>query len=136
MHDFRDDYEMDKDGKLRKKKRVMPDGATMHVPMGFYDGRFFPTFADNSPDHTSPHQPGYRFADTNDADRLAADDAYEQMRQRLSNTWRDKRVLVAEKRDTAPLRVPTLDQLQAQAQEAWQARNERMRNSWRTNKEA
>jgi len=42
---------------LRKKKRVLPDGARIHVPMGFYDGRFVDHFSDGSPDYTSLGKP-------------------------------------------------------------------------------
>ena len=137
MHDFRDDYEMDEDGRLRKK-RVAGDGERISFTMQMMDAArgFHQTFSDGSVDHTHWSRPGYRFADTNDADRLAADQAYEQMRTRLNDGWRNKRVLAPEKRDVAPSRVPTLDQLQVKAQQAWEQRNERLRNAWRTSKEA
>ena len=32
MHDFRDDYEMDEDGKLRKKKRVRATASRSRSP--------------------------------------------------------------------------------------------------------
>jgi hypothetical protein len=53
MQDF-GEFEMDENGQLRRKKKVLPDGATMHFPMGFYDH-----FADGSRDFTDPHRPGY-----------------------------------------------------------------------------
>ena len=95
---------------------------------------FFQKFSDGTPDFTSPHRKGFRFADTNDADRIHAEAAYRERSKRMEDAWRDKRVLAPEKRDTA--RTPSLDQLQAQAEQAWEERNERMRNSWRTSKEA
>jgi hypothetical protein len=129
MHDFRDDFEMDEDGRLRRKrKRVLPDGATMHVPMGFYDGRFVDRFADNSPDLTSPHRPGYRFADTHDAARLAAEQAYRERSTRLQDAWRKGRLDPV--RDHAPRQL-TLDELRAAADAAYHEKCERLRNGWR-----
>jgi hypothetical protein len=128
MHDFRDDYELDEDGRLRKKKRVLPDGGSMHVPTGFYDGRFRATFADGTPDHTSPHKPGYRFADTDDEARIAANDAYEARSRRMETAWRDKGDVKA---DAPPPRTQSLDQTRSAADAAYAERNERLRNAWR-----
>jgi hypothetical protein len=97
---------------------------------------FHSHFSDGQPDFTSPHRPGYRFLDNNDADRLAANAAYEQMRQRLNAAWRNKDAPGADNRDAAPSRrTLSLDALQAQAEQAWRERSKRMSNAWR-NKEA
>jgi hypothetical protein len=131
MHDyFSELYEWD--GNVpRRKKRVLPDGTTVHFPyladhsaFGFH-----PYFADGSPDFTSPHRKGYRFADTNDEARIAANGAYEQMRTRLREAWRRKGERLVETKEAPPTR--TLDQLQAEAEHGWQQRRERMRNAWR-----
>ena len=79
---------------------------------------FHRIFSDGCVDHTHWSRPGYRFADTNDADRIAANDAYEADAYAfVERRWRNKRVLTPEKSDAAPPRAPTLDQLQAQAQQ-------------------
>jgi hypothetical protein len=44
---------------------------------------FHPFFSDGTPDLTSPHRPGFRMADTNDDARLAADEAYQKMREHM-----------------------------------------------------
>lgn len=137
MHDFRDDYEMDEDGKLRKKKKVARDGEKISFHMQTMDAAcgFHRVFSDGSVDHTHWSRPGFRFADVSNTDRTAANDAYEAMRQRLNDGWRNKRVLTPEKSDAAPRGTPTLDQLQADAQKAWEQRNERSRNAWKNSKE-
>jgi hypothetical protein len=94
MRDFRDEFEMDEDGRLRRKrKRVAGDGDRISFPMTAMDHAaygFNPSFADGSPDHTSPHRPGYRFADTDDAARVAAEEAYRERNQRMSSAWQRK----------------------------------------------
>ena len=130
MHDFRDDYELDEDGRLRKKKRVLPDQATMHVPMGFYDGGFRPTFSDGSPDFTSPHRKGFRFADVNDEAKIAARIAYDERSRRMETAWQRK----GEQQDAdehTPLRTKSRDQARSAADAAYDERNERLRNAWR-----
>ena len=74
MHDFRDDYEMDEDGKLRKKKKVARDGEKISFHMQTMDAAcgFHRVFSDGSVDHTHWSRPGFRFADANNADRTAA----------------------------------------------------------------
>ena len=130
----------DRFGRRRRARRgeVVADGETIHYGMQFIDAAcdFNRIFSDGSFDHTHWSRPGFRFADVSDTDRATADDAYEAMRQRLNDGWRNKRVLTPEKSDTAPPRTPTLDQLQADAQKAWEDRNQRSRNAWRTSKEA
>ena len=122
MRDFRDDFEMDEDGRLRRKrKHVLPDGATMHVPMGFYDGRFHSHFADGSPDHTSPHRPGHRFADVDDPLRIEAERAYAERNRRLQDGWRRKGE--QQEGDDAAPPARTLDELRAAADAAYQDRN-------------
>jgi hypothetical protein len=117
-----------------RRKRVARDGeritfATISDQAGV---GFCPTFADGSIDHTSPHRPGYRFADTNDPDRLDADAAYEERNRRLSNASRHKGEQQDERCDhhAAP-RKRTLDELRALAEGAYQDRNVRMQNQWR-----
>ena len=141
MHDhFSELYEWDEDDKLRRKKRVARDREQIHFPVTVMDAMqalgFHSTFADGSPDHTSPHRPGYRFAHTTDAARLAADQAYEERRERIANAWRRKGDAQADdNRDAAPPRTRSLDELRAKADQAWEDRNKRMANAWR-NREA
>ena len=130
MHDhFSEHYEWD--GNVpRKKKRVLPDGTTVHFPyLADNAYGFHSTFADGSPDFTSPHRKGFRFADVNDGDRAAANDAYEQMRTRLSDAWRRKDERSVATKEAPPTR--RLDELRTLAEKAWHDRNERMRNAWR-----
>ena len=127
MHDyFSENFEWD--GSVpRKKKRVARDRERITFPMTAMDHAalgFNPTFSDGSPDHTSPHRPGYRFADIGDAARLAADEAYEEGEQEHD-----------EAHDQRSVRTASLDELRAKAQQAWEDRNVRMQNAWRTNKE-
>jgi hypothetical protein len=96
-----------------------------HSAYGFHS-----TFADGSPDHTSPHRPGYRFADTSDAARLAADEAYEQRRERMHYTT-NRRRHQQDANEPPPTSTRTLDELRAKAEQAWEERNKRMANAWR-----
>jgi hypothetical protein len=82
---FNEMFEWDGNVPRKKKKQVLPDGARANFKMQMMDhaGDFIPIFADGTPDHTSPHRPGHRFADVNDEARLVANDAYEERRQRL-----------------------------------------------------
>jgi hypothetical protein len=84
---------------------------------------FKDTFADGSPDYTNPHQPGYRFADTNDSDRLAADRAYRERTQRLSDAWR---------KSAAAADAPAQGADRAVADKAWLDKKERLQNSWKS----
>jgi hypothetical protein len=81
---------------------------------------FKDTFSDGSPDFTSPHKPGYRFADTDDASRHAASEAYEAKRTRMSDAWR--------KNNDA-----TLDgaQARATANAAYAEKIARLSNAWK-----
>ena len=67
MHDhFNELYEWDEHGNKRRK-RVLRDLEQISFPMtmAFKDAAGFHThFSDGSPDHTSPHQPGYRLRST------------------------------------------------------------------------
>jgi hypothetical protein len=97
---------------------------------------FHSTFSDGSPDFTSPHRKGFRFADTDDADRLAADEAYEQMRTRLADAYKHRQqhggdVRKSSATGAAPTRAPTLDALQQAAEKAYEDRNARMQNAWK-----
>jgi hypothetical protein len=121
MHDhFHEHYEWDADGQLKKKKRVLPDGARMSVAMGFYDH-----FSDGSPDYTNPHAPGFRFSDTDDPARVAAQQAYDERNKRMATAWMRKGEppQQVDARDRAPR---TLDELQHDAISAWESRNRRL----------
>jgi hypothetical protein len=76
---------------------------------------------------TSPHRPGYRFADNNDTARLAAEQAYEEQRTRLSDAWRKDQGNAAADH-AAPRR---LDELRALAEAAYADKCQRLRNGWR-----
>jgi hypothetical protein len=131
MHD--ELYEWDENGKPRRK-RVLPDGASFHFPYiadhAAYG--FSPTFADGSPDFSDPHRPGFRFSDIGDAARLAADQAYEERRERMQNAWRTKGDVKADAGDgAAPPRTRSLDVLRSAADTAYRDKCERLRNAWR-----
>lgn len=131
---FSELYEWDEDGNKRRK-RVPRDGERISFTMQMMDHAAFgfrPTFSDGTPDHTSPHRPGYRFADTNDAARIAADEAYEERRERMQNAWRRKGdAQTDDNRNSAPPRTRTLDEWRAAAEKAWEDRNKRMQNARR-----
>jgi hypothetical protein len=91
---------------------------------------FSPTFSDGTPDHTSPHRPGYRFADTSDAARLAADEAYEQRRERMHYTT-NRRRQQQDANEPPPTSTRTLDALRASATAAYEARSKRMAGAWK-----
>ena len=123
---FNEHYEFDEHGVPRKKKRVvLPDGASMHVPMRFYDGRFVDHFADGTTDLTSPHRKGFRFADTDD--RIAADAAYSERSRRIGSAWRNK----DDDAKAEDIERVTLDQLEARAALAYSDRTARLQNAWR-----
>jgi hypothetical protein len=132
MHDhFSELYEWDEDGRKRRKKRVARDREQFHFPMTMMDHAAFgfsPHFFDGTPDHTSPHRPGYRFADTHDAARLAAEQAYRERSTRLQDAWRKGRLDPV--RDHASRQL-TLDELRAAADAAYREKCERLRNGWR-----
>jgi hypothetical protein len=113
----------------RRKKRVARDGERfVFLTMTLDHSAFCPFFADGSPDPTSPHKRGFRFLDVDDPAKLAADAAYEQMRERLSSAWRKDK----DRRDPiCDARRPTLDELETAASAAYEARSERMRNAWK-----
>ena len=93
---------------------------------------FDQTFSDGSVDHTNPHRPGFRFLDIDDVAKLAADEAYEQMRTRLTDAWRRKREKQSsDHRDGARPRTPTVDALQKDAALAYAERSKRMQNAWK-----
>jgi hypothetical protein len=93
---------------------------------------FTRTFADGSTDHTDPHRPGHRFADVDDAARIAAHDAYEDRRKTQHYTSRYPRPAV---QDAKPQDAHKPEVNLDQARElAWEERNVRMANAWRQNK--
>lgn len=131
---FDEHYEWDANGVLtKKKKRTAHDGE--HITFTTISDQaaygFSPSFSDGSVDHTSPHRPGYRFADVDDAGRIAAQEAYDERSKIMSEKWMQKGgQQQADARD-APPRTRTLDELQKDATAAWEARNKRMQNAWR-----
>jgi hypothetical protein len=135
MHDhFNELYEWDEDGNKRRKKRVARDRERItFATISDQAFGFRPTFADGSLDHTSPHRPGHRVADTYDEARIAANDAYEQRRERMANAWRNKGYPQLEddggERDYC---TRTLDESRAAADAAYQAKRERLQNGWRS----
>jgi hypothetical protein len=90
---------------------------------------FHRRFSDGSVDHTSPHRKGSRFLDLNDQAKLAADEAYEQRRTRLSNAWRDK----GEQQDAAdPVRTPSNTPARTvTAEQAYEERTKKRQTAWR-----
>jgi hypothetical protein len=125
---------------------MLKDGERFIMPMAFmdaqardvrdvlaekYGGGFSPTFADGTPDHTSPHKPGYRFADTDNAARLAALDAYAARSRRMEMAWQRKGAQKQDDVHDAP-RTRSLDELRAAAHQAWHDRNKRLSNAWRS----
>jgi len=134
-----------RDGRRRRARKgeMLKDGERFLMPMAFmdaqarevrdalaekYGGGFSPTFADGTPDHTSPHRPGYRFADTGDAARLVAEQAYRERCQDLHYTSRrDQQDGIRDERHA----TPTLDELRQAADAAYREKCERSRNAWR-----
>jgi hypothetical protein len=122
-----DDY----DGRMRRKKRgMLPDGARANFAMQMMDQAsygFTPKFADGSVDHTNPHRPGHRFADVDDAGRLAADAAYEARRQAMHYANKRGRQDGAGNHGA----TPDLHRLRELADAAYEDRRQRMANAWR-----
>jgi galactokinase len=115
---------------------ILAAGERLHVPhmlmdhaatRGERDMSFRTHFSDGSVDHTNPHQPGYRFADTNDEGRRAAAEAYEQRRARMQDAWQRKGS--EEQGDTTP---PTLDAARSLADAAYAAKVARMTSAWKS----
>ena len=134
MHDLIDDFELDEHGNKRRK-RVLRDLEQISFPMtmAFKDAAGFHThFSDGSPDHTSPHKPGYRFLDVDDAAKIAADEAYQARSRRMATAWKRKGDAQANANgDGTPVRTHTNDELQRDAQAAYDERTKRMQNAWR-----
>jgi hypothetical protein len=81
-------FEWDERG-VKRRRHMARDRE--HITMQMQDGGasgFRPLFADGSPDHTSPNKPGFRFADTCDASKKAADDEYEKMKRRMASGYK------------------------------------------------
>ena len=91
---------------------------------------FHRNFADGTIDHTDPSRPGYRFLDTDDSLRLAADTAYEERCQRMADAWKHKGD-PPQRNQGSPQRAVSLDALHDQAERAYHERSERLRNAWR-----
>jgi hypothetical protein len=127
MHGPHELFELDEHG-IPRRKRVARDREQLHFPYiadhAAYG--FSPTFADGSSDFTSPHRKGFRFADTNDAARLAADEAYHSRSRRMETAWQRKG---EQQHDQA--RTKSLDPLRSAADQAYAERSERLQNAWR-----
>jgi hypothetical protein len=148
---------IDRFGRRRRARRgeVAGDGETVHFGMQFMDGtaravrdalaeKFGPHTGDD--DMLNDHRPrgyvrGYAVSDatvalaSRDAARFAdeAERAYAERSRRMANLWRkDHRDAVVD--EPAPRRAATLGELRAQADAAYQAKCERLRNAWRTNR--
>jgi hypothetical protein len=159
---MQDAYAEDRHGNRRRIKRgdVLMDGERLIVPAQFMDSDdtsfgFSRTFSDGSVDHTDPHRPGFRFADSNDPHRLKAEEAYQERTRRMQDAWkkkkrapddddedeedrlseRQRRELLARKAARATMgsdaRQLTDAEARAAADAAWEERNERLRNGWR-----
>jgi hypothetical protein len=83
------------------------------------------TFSDGSPDFTDPHRPGFRFLDTKDSAKLAADTSYWEMVARLDYRHRQQD---GDSDDGS--RQRTLDELEAAAAASYAARSKRMAEAW------
>jgi len=79
-------------------------------------------------DYTSPHRPGFRLLDIGDASRLAANDAYAEMRTLLDYRHRQQDGVSDHGLRRRTLSLDALEQLAA---DSYAQRNERMRNAWR-----
>ena len=97
-------------------------GDFVHAAYGF-----FPTFSDGSLDSTSPHRPGFRFLDTKDSAKLAADASYREMVARLDYRHRQQDGAS----DHGSQRTLDADALKRAAADAYEARSERMRTAWK-----
>jgi hypothetical protein len=130
MHDhFSELFEWDEDGKRPRRKRVAQDREQIHFPMTVMDDAAFglrETFSDGSPDFTDPHRPGFRFLDTKDSAKLAADTSYWEMVARLDYRHRQQD---GDSDDGS--RQRTLDELEAAAAASYAARSKRMAEAWR-----
>ena len=130
---FNELYEWDETGNKRRKQRAAADGERFRFTMQMMDAAGFrPFFADGSPDCTSPHRPGHRFADTDDAAKIAAEEAYQERSRRLQDAWRNKGE--QQREDSAPQHTRSLDEMRAAADQAYADRSVRMSNAWRTNR--
>ena len=123
---------IDRHGRVVRPYRrgdCLADGERIRVPvlMDHASWGFRSTFADGSADHTSPHRPGFRFADTNDADRLAAQQAYIERTARLENGWRRSR----DADDNAPIQCSDAAQARAVADRVYEDRKVWLSNAWR-----
>jgi hypothetical protein len=122
-----------KDGRVRPYRRGdrLADGERLCVPylMDHAAYGFRQTFADGTPDYTNPHRPGYRFADIDDANRIAAAEAYEARRTRMQNAWRrnDATDVSTQRTDAASAR--------AIADRAYADRTKRMVSAYRNRDE-
>ena len=102
---------------------TLQDGERFNLPMRFMDaearavadalaqkyGRFHTHFSDGTPDHTSPHKPGYRFADIDDAAKIAADEAYEERSRRMETAWQRKGEQQQDASAAPCVRIPSMN---------------------------
>jgi hypothetical protein len=154
MTDWKDEYEVDDDGRLRKKKRIMRSGDHIHFSMLMQDGGTLvarhggaPLVVDSG-GFAGGHRPG--FLHSNDVLAVASSQkaamAWEERKKRMSSAWRKKKGKVYgmpgaqqplgdEQDDDAeenpPPRTTDTTRLRALADQAWEDRKVRMSNAWR-----
>jgi hypothetical protein len=121
---------IDKNGNVRQYHPGdrLEDGESLRVPQQFMDAApsfgFSTKFSDGSTDHTSPHRPGYRFADVDNPARLEATKAYEEKRARVQDQWRKPPA----RSDAAP---PPPSDARAIADRAWEDKRQRISNAYK-----
>ena len=74
------------------------------------------------------HRPGFAFASDDARLRDAANDAYEERRQRLQDAWRQR---PQEQDGDHTARALDAEQAQAQADHAWEDKKQRLAQAWR-----
>jgi hypothetical protein len=133
MHDhFNEIFEWDEIGNKRRKRVARDRERITFATISDQSARFSATFADGTPDHTSPHKPGHRFLDVDDAARQQADQAYEERRERVHYATNRRHQQQDETRDQhTPAPTKSLDQLRQTAETAYAERNKRLQNAWR-----
>jgi hypothetical protein len=104
--------------------------------------------------YSSPHRPGFRFADTNEVRLPVANEAYEARSKRMREAWkkereelsamveeherkqreRDRRKTLASRGLFGRRDASTLDELEHAATQAYDERSRRMETAWQRNK--
>lgn len=126
----------DRFGRKRRARKgeVLADGETIHFPVTLMDEMTRVMSDAMESDrmirdaHGTPagHRPGFAFASDGARLRDAANDAYEERRQRLQDAWRQR---PQECDHTA--RALGAEHPQAQADHAWEDKKERLAQAWR-----